>query len=377
MNPEIQKQINDYLSKAQSVAIALPDQVTVDQYMAAVALAEALGNQGKDTTIMTSAAQLPQLAFLDPLPKSLNQIQPGGSLSIQVATKDTTLDELSYQTTPEAVTIFLKPRSGAFSATDVSVQAQTGSYEVIVLLGVQSMEQLGSLYQKSAEFFFNIPKINIDINPANEYSGTINVVEVTASSLSEIVSSLLSDEVKTERVATLLLTGIIAATHSFRDPRTTPETLTTAAKLMGRGAHQTEIIQHLFKTKAFATLKLWGRALARLVTVPESSLIYSVVTRTDLEKTGQTLADLPAVLRDIIENITGYNIVALFAESNGGMNLLLAGLPHIKVADLARQFAPTAAVPITLHGLYEYITVDIPDMTVPDAEKKLLSIIGD
>jgi hypothetical protein len=99
-----------------------------------------------------------------------------------------------------------------------------------------------------------------------------------------------------------------------------------------------------------------------------------VITRADLEKTGQSQTDLPAVLRDIIENITVFSTVALLAESNGGVYLLIAGLPHIKIGDLARQLAPTASSPLPLQGIYEYIALTIPNTTVAEIEQKLLTI---
>jgi len=295
-----------------------------------------------------------------------------------VSTAKAQLDELSYQSDSDKVQIFLKAKNGEqFSPSDVSVAAGIAGYDLIITLGAQTLDDLGELYQQNTDLFFTTPKINLDIAAGNEYFGTINLIDVTASSLAEVVTQViaaLEEAVTDEAVATSLLGGIIANTHSFQDPATTPKTLTTASALIAQGARQQEIIKNLYKTKDFALLKLWGRALARIKTVPEVSLLYSMLTRSDFEKTGEDSDRLTLVLRELLENVAGFQAVALLGEQETGTRVLIAGLPHANILALTRKLTEEVVHPLPLLGLYQMAAFNLLQ-PITEAEQSLLNAV--
>jgi nanoRNase/pAp phosphatase (c-di-AMP/oligoRNAs hydrolase) len=373
-----QQQTIDYLSRSAKILIALPAHLTVDRLCSAYALYLVLQKLGKEPIIASSAQAIPRLDFLPSLPA----IQAGPSVSnalvIRVDTANAPLEELSYNTEPAEVQIFLKPKQGQFSLSDVQVEAGSAAHDLIITLGAQTLEDLGELYQAHSDTFFNTPKLNIDTAAGNEYYGTINHIEVTASGLSEVVAQILvalPDAEVEESAATALLAGIVANTHSFQDPATTPATLTAASTLIARGARQQDVVKYLYKTKDFALLKLWGRALARIKTIPEPSLLYSLLTRQDFEKTGLGMEHAASVLRELLENVTGFQTVALMAEQPDGVRLLLAGMPHVNLQDLVRIFAEQPPVPNAFVGLYQMVSVDLAGATLADVEQKLIDAV--
>lgn len=338
------------ITQAKRIAIALPQQLTLDAVCAALALKTAIISQpDKSVTLFSTSTDVPALPFLDSAaqnPQLNSALSSGNGLAIKIANSHAQPKELRYEKTPEGgLVVFITPSEGQFMESDVTILPNATSFDLVIILGATNFEQLGSVYTDNTKLFFETPNINIDIDPTNEYYGSVNVVNATATSLCEVVMDIIEaipDALANETVSTSLLAGIISQTASFRDPKTTPATLLKASRLVTRGAKQQNIIQHLFKTKPLPLLQLWGRALARLSAMPEKQALTAVITASDLEKTKVEIDSLAIVLRDIIEMVTGYSLVILLAElpaalSNGGskVQVLLAGLPHENILQLA------------------------------------------
>ena len=84
------------------------------------------------------------------------------------------------------------------------------------------------------------------------------MVDIVAASTAEVVYEILKSRPSLidEDAATALLAGITSKTNSFQSSSTTPDSFARAAELVQLGAHQQEIIRALFKTRAFAMVKL-------------------------------------------------------------------------------------------------------------------------
>src|SRR3989344_3204673 len=257
MEQSPQKSVFDSINKAHRILIALPSNANGDAVGSGLALYSFAKKLDKEPEIVT-ASQAP-------------------------------LDELSYEGKPDRVDIFLKPKTGKFSATDVSFKNARFPYELIITLHAPSLDNLGEIYEKNTDLFFETPIINIDHHPNNEYYGEINHVDLTATSTAEIVASLIEEfesGLMDEHIATSLLTGIIVETNSFQHVKTTPKAFLKASQLIAQGGRHQDIIRELYKTKSISLLKLWGRALARLREIKELAMIYSLVNAQDIEKTG-------------------------------------------------------------------------------------------
>ena len=95
-----------------------------------------------------------------------------------------------------------------------------------------------------------MPIVNLDFHRSNENYGAINLIEPTASSLSEMLVALaesLQNGIVDEEIATALLTGLMASTDRFTAAHTTAKSLTVAAQLMAAGAKQPTIVRSLFR----------------------------------------------------------------------------------------------------------------------------------
>lgn len=379
MELTVKQQILEYFEKSQNIVIVLPKQLSVDSVATAGGLYLFFNRLGKKAVVVTNGAMPPGLDFLTRGVDIQNKMPLEESLVVSLNTSAAKLGELSYVVEPEQVDIFLKAKTGNFKTEDVSVSAKGGNFDLIVILGAQNMEQLAGIYEVKPELFFELPKINIDTRPDNEYYGTINLVNVMASSLAEEVCQLLVESYSNlidEDIASCLLTGIIAATHSFQGPQTTPQTLLAASQLVVKGGRQQEIIQNLYKTKDFALLKLWGRTLARIKNTAGNQLLYSVLNLNDFEKTGSTVEQLPKVLEELIDNVSGFQVIALIAElKQAGTRLVIAAPPHVSLASVSEKLQGQIVEQGTLNRVYSQIILDFPNLDLDEVENKLLNVI--
>ncbi len=380
MELSIEQQILEYWNKAKKVLVVLPENPGIDRTCSAVALQLMFQKMQKQADIVCpTGLETANLDFIPTTPVVLDKPADQNILTINLDTSRSKLDELSYQAEETAVKIFLKPKNGQFSPNDIGVSVGGSAYDLIICIGAQNLEAFGKAYQESPQLFFNTPKINVDTNPANEYYGTINLIDVTASSLSEVVTRLIDANelgVIDENIATVLMGGIIAHTHSFQEGSTTPQTLSIASKLITQGARQQDIIKTLYKTKDFALLKLWGRALARIKTAKEGSFLYSFLLESDFAKTGLAIDSLPQVMSELIDNVAGFQAVALMGEHQGKVDIIVAGLPHAGVDKIARALDPRAtsvSLPAGSH-LYKSMKAEVPGV-LEEAENKLLSAV--
>lgn len=342
MELSLTQQIYELCQKSQSILIATPDHADYDTLSAAAGLAIILERHGKAVFLIGPETLPEELGFFPESVVFKKEISlASGGLTILLKTQNAQLDELRYVVESERVKIFLKPKEGKFVAEDVTVESGVSSIDLVITIGASSLESLGSLYSAHADLLYGVAKINFDKSPANEYFGTINSVDVVASSNAELVARTLlaldSFEVPST-AATCFLGGIMQATSSFQFASTTANTFVTASSLLRLGADQELVVQHLFKTKQFNLLKLWGRTLARLEESPSGQTLFAVLNQQDFEKSGSTEADLPNALRELVKNVSGFASVAVIAGTNRSSTLLvLAGLPHINNNSIAQK----------------------------------------
>ena len=332
-----QEKLFELISKSQRILIALPEHPNGDTLGGSLALASFLRKLSKEVEVYCAQKDFGSLSFLPGIEQVHHEIVFPKSFVITVKTENAKLDELSYDLLPENVNIYLKPKEGVFSPEDVSFSSDVTRFNLIICVDVASLESLGALYEKNAEMFFAVPKVNIDNHIHNDNYGNINIVDVTASSSSEILLALLRDyeaSLIDQDIATNLLTGIITETNSFQHNKTTPSSFVNASELISYGAQQQEIVKNLFKTKELPVLKLWGRAMARIQTIPEYATIFSVVGISDIEKSEAGEAEIFQVAQDFMVNINDAKILFFVAERLGYLEMYVASNPNIKLKEL-------------------------------------------
>ncbi len=224
--------------------------------------------------------------------------------------------------------IYITPEKGAIDPRDFSFIPAKFKYDVLITLGCADKESAGKIYEENPDIFFEIPTVNIDNQATNENFGQINIVNLTASSVCEIAAGII-DEINSfsvdEKIAQCLLAGIVIATESFQNKKTTPKSLQVAARLIDCGADQQTIVRYLYKTQPLGVLKLWGRIMAKLKLDETSQLVWANVNLEDFVQSRTRPKDLFMVLNKIRENYSsGRFFLLLYAEETGTTKAVLA-----------------------------------------------------
>lgn len=377
-----EKEIFEQFQKATKIMVVLPTRLNSDLVASGLALRLFLKKMQKEVEIISSGTIVSEYAFLPEIKEIKNEIKNSKSLVVELKTIQKKLAELSYQVLNDKVQIFLESSNESFAPEDISFLTDKFPVDLIVTLGCRSLEDLGKAFLDNADLFYATPKINIDNKSGNEYFGAVNFVELSASSVSELLVLLFEkyeQQLIDEDMATCLLTGIITKTNSFQHSHTTPQAFLKASQLVALGGRQQEIIKALYKTKPLGLLKLWGRALARLKVLENKTAAYSVLTPNDFEKTESGPELVLLALKELLQNVSGYEVLGLLSQATVQSSVTAWFALHIETPTEA--FYKHLGEPVQVldmqiepYKLYEFV---LPNLTLTEAENKLLhSVLG-
>jgi phosphoesterase RecJ-like protein len=235
------------------------------------------------------------------------------------------------------------PKKGAIGPHDITIGAGEKPYDLIVVVDTADLSLLGSLYTRHMDVFSDLPVLNIDHHISNVRYGQTHLIDPTAASATEVLYSWFLQVPDwrgkiTPDIATLLLTGLITDTRSFQNPNTTPRSLEIAAELLERGARQQEIIQHIYKTKPLSTLKIWGRALNRIQMDAVAGIVWSSISKEDLQEMEAASRETHGILDELISTIPNADVHVLFTEvEDGGLKASMRSSAGIDSSRLAGE----------------------------------------
>lgn len=294
-----------------------------DSAAAAVALVRFFEAKGKRTAIASSNYATPsRLAFLLGSTNIEPELSHLHKFTIKVDVSKSKLETLSYDIKDNWLSIHLTPKNGTITKNDLRT-LQTGfKYDLIIALGSADLESLGDIFFNNTDLFYRTPIINIDCHPSNEHYGAVNLVDLTATSVSEIIYRIFADfgQEVDSTTATAILSGMIAKTRSFKTPNVTPATLNLAGKLIDKGADREKIIHNLYRTKSIASLKLWGKALSNLQKDRDYDFVWTQITRDDFTRSGANSNDLRDLISELITNSPEAKIILLLFEDEKNTN---------------------------------------------------------
>jgi phosphoesterase RecJ-like protein len=331
-----------------------------DSLGSAIALKFALEKMGKKVTVAVPDEPSKIFAFLPSVKELATGIGYSRDFVILLDTSLTEVENLGYKKLEgeKAVEIVVTPKAGVFKESDISFKKVAPTYDLIIAVDTPNLERLGKLSQP-ADIFYETPVINIDHHPSNERFGKVNWVELTATSTSEILVSLIEALSKEkplidEKIATALLTGLIYDTSSFQNVNTTPKSLTIAAQLVAGGANQQEIVRNLYKTKSLETLKLWGFILSSVQEDASSRFLWSAVTKTDIDKVGADETALSGVVDELLKSATDVDFAMLLSEregyTHGSLRSIARGFNVAQVAEMFNGGGHEVAAAFRLEG---------------------------
>lgn len=341
-----EQQATNLLRDARSVLVTAARNPSADAIASTLGLLRILEAQGKTAEAAIDGFVPPEtLSFLPGIATVRPALRKLQNLTVSLNVSKTKVDELSYAVRGETLEILLTPREGSWKLQDISTRATPYRFDLVIVADAADPASLGALYEEHADFFSRTPTIAVGHDPAHERFGTVNILDHTAAATCEVIYHALphlGGGTPDSELATCLLTGIIAKTKSFKTSNITPRTLRVSSELIAAGARREDIVRHLFRTRSITTMRLWGRALARLKFDAGAGLAWSVVTRQDFVLAGADESVLPDVLEELVSYSPEARIsVLLYEQAAGGICGIIRTDGRRSAAELGRLLGGT------------------------------------
>lgn len=226
------------IESAQSVIVILPPEPSQDQIISGLSLHLALKDSGKESQIGCGSE-----LTIDP------KIYGGGEFSDTIGSKnlvisfdynENDLDKVDYDVREGGkFYLLVKPKVGspAPDISNVKFSYSGANADLVIVLGINSLEELGKIYAEEKAFLddANIICINNYVRPV---SFTQNIIQEPNCSFAEIITRLLeqSSLKPSSQTVTNLLNCIYEESDNLTSPKMTADTFSAIAFLMRVGA---------------------------------------------------------------------------------------------------------------------------------------------
>ncbi len=195
----------------------------------------------------------------------------------------------------------------------------------------------------------------IDHHISNQGYAGKNYIVPEASSTSELVFGILEEEKISREVAEALYVGIVHDTGVFQYSCTSPATMETAGKLMGKGIDFTRIIDDTFYKKTYIQNQILGRALLESILLLDGKCIVSRVLKRDMEFYGVEPKDLDGIVSQLRVTAGVEVAIFLYETDNQEYKASLRANGPVDVSRIAGYFGGGGhkkAAGCTMHGSF-------------------------
>ncbi|MBS1705393.1 MAG: bifunctional oligoribonuclease/PAP phosphatase NrnA [Armatimonadetes bacterium] len=212
------------------------------------------------------------------------------------------------------------------------------THDLGIVVDLDALHRLG----RTQTFFESCQRLAvIDHHIPHEQPGDLRIVDTTASATCLILYRLfvaLGVEI-TPDVATLLLTGIVTDTGSFKYQNTTPDALHAAAQLLECHADLGRLSEEVYQRKPLASMRLLGRCLDRLRLDVKDQLAWSLLTAEDFSRTGGSETHTEGIVNELL-SINTVKIAALIRQPSADkvIRASLRSREGYDVAEVSRLF---------------------------------------
>lgn len=181
-------------------------------------------------------------------------------------------------------------------------------------------------------------QICIDHHFTNQGFGNLRFIEPEASSTCEILFDLFDYEKISFDCAQDLYMGIVHDTGVFKHTNTTRKVMETAGALLEKGIHSEDIIDRTFFRKTYAQNQILGQALVKSILLLSGKVIFSVITKKDMELYEVDGDDLDGII-DQLRVTEGVECAILLHEDDDGTyKVSMRSNDKVDVSAIAQMF---------------------------------------
>lgn len=242
------QRVIERLREATNVLVTVKSNPSVDELAATIGLTLMLNKLDKHTTAVFSGAVPSTLEFLKP--DETIETNTDSLRDFIVSLDKSKADKLRYKVEENVVKIFITPYRTSITESDLEFTQGDFNVDAVVALGVTKREELDNAITAHGRILHDATFITVTSGQDISELGQINWQDEAASSLCEMlvsISEAFQGGLIDTQIATAFLTGIVAETQRFSNPKTTPKVMTMSAQLMAAGANQQLIANELEK----------------------------------------------------------------------------------------------------------------------------------
>ena len=272
----ITNRVVEKIKASENILIALSKNPNIDEISAALGLAMILDTMRKHVTAIFSGQVPNVLQFLKPeetFEKTTNSLQ-----DFIIALSKDKVDHISYKIEGDFVKVYVTPYKATIGQSDLSMSHGDYNVDLVICFNVISGDEIDPALSEYGRIMHDATAINLTVDTPGRFA-ELEWQDSNVSSISEMIVGL-ADRLGlasfSEQVATALLTGIVASTDHFSNPRTSSNTMSIASKLMSFGANQQLIssqIMEKIKTPATPAVTV-SSAPVESISVSDSPLDY-------------------------------------------------------------------------------------------------------
>ena len=189
-------------------------------------------------------------------------------------------------------------------------------FDTAVVLDCGDLNRIG----KASDIARNIPVvINIDHHVTNTEFGTIQLVDPSACATAELVYRLLEEMAipVNKDIATLLYTGILTDTGSFRFSNTNQAAFDICREMVKKGVQPHKVAQYVYGTYSIGRIKLLNLALDSIEISSNGKMSIMTVTQDMLRQTGTQAEDADGLIH-YARRIEAVKVAAMIQELQNG-----------------------------------------------------------
>lgn len=234
----VTNRVVEKIKASENILIALSKNPNIDEISAALGLAMILDTMRKHVTAIFSGQVPNVLQFLKPeetFEKTTNSLQ-----DFIIALSKDKVDHISYKIEGDFVKVYVTPYKATIGQSDLSMSHGDYNVDLVICFNVISGDEIDPALSEYGRIMHDATAINLTVDTPGRFA-ELEWQDSNVSSISEMIVGL-ADRLGlasfSEQVATALLTGIVASTDHFSNPRTSSNTMSIASKLMSFGANQ-------------------------------------------------------------------------------------------------------------------------------------------
>lgn len=182
--------------------------------------------------------------------------------------------------------------------------------------------------------------MNIDHHKSNTDFGTLNIVDQTSASTSQVAYKLIQDGFEvTQSLALCLYVGLLTETENFKTLNVDQDVFLVAAELLAYGIDLEEIHRNIYQRDALSSLRLLSATLDTLELYEEAEVASFVVTQEMFQQSGSNTTELAGIV-DYGIDLATVKIAILVVEDQEAIKVFLRSKRE-DVSSLAKVFGGT------------------------------------